>query len=60
VISTEDNESKKYHAARYAWSKKNQRTPKGMRWDAWFAKMFGEDLYVYADRKAKKKGAEPP
>jgi hypothetical protein len=28
-----------------------------MKWDVWFEKMFGENLYDYAERKAKEKGS---
>tara|TARA_R100001244_G_scaffold127099_1_gene97603 strand:- start:784 stop:972 length:189 start_codon:yes stop_codon:yes gene_type:complete len=48
---------KKLHAARFAWKKRQERTPKGIKWDAWFEKMFGENLYKYAERKAKEKGS---
>ena len=48
-------EQKKYHAARHAWTRRNQLTPKGVKWDVWFEKMFGENLYKYAERMAKKK-----
>ena len=48
-------EQKKYYAARSAWKKRLKRTPRGIRWDAWFEKMFGENLYEYAERMAKKK-----
>ena len=47
-------EQKKLHAARFAWRRRTQRTPKGVKWDAWFEKMFGENLYEYAERMAKK------
>lgn len=50
-------EQKKYHAARHAWTRRHQRTPRGVRWDVWFEKMFGENLYKYAERKAKEKGS---
>jgi hypothetical protein len=51
-------EQKKYHAARFAWKKRKELTPKGViKWDAWFEKMFGENLYEYAERKAKEKGS---
>ena len=48
-------EQKKYYAARFTWTRRNQRTPRGVKWDVWFEKMFGENLYKYAERKAKKK-----
>ena len=48
-------EQKMYYAARFAWKKRQERTPKGVKWDVWFEKMFGENLYKYAERKAKKK-----
>ena len=51
-------EQKKYYAARHAWIRRKELTPKGnMKWDAWFEKMFGENLYEYAERKAKEKGS---
>ena len=50
-------EQKKYYAARHAWRKRKERTLKGIKWDAWFEKMFGENLYEYAERKAKEKGS---
>ena len=50
-------EQKQYYAARFAWKKRKERTPKGIKWDAWFEKMFGENLYVYAEKKAKEKGS---
>ena len=51
-------EQKKYHAAKFAWKKRKELTPKGViKWDAWFEKMFGENLYEYAERKAKEKGS---
>ena len=50
-------EQKMYYAARFAWKKRKERTPKGIKWDAWFEKMFGENLYKYAERKAKEKGS---
>ena len=48
-------EQKMYHAARFAWKKRKELTPKGVKWDVWFEKMFGENLYKYAERMAKKK-----
>ena len=50
-------EQKKYYAARYAWKKRKDLTPKGIKWDVWFEKMFGENLYDYAERKSKEKGS---
>jgi len=51
-------EQKKYYAARHAWTRRRELTPKGnMKWDVWFEKMFGENLYDYAERKAKEKGS---
>ena len=39
-------EQKKYYAARHAWTRRRELTPKGnMKWDVWFEKMFGENLY---------------
>ena len=58
MISTEDElqEQKKYHAARFVWKRRRNRTPnKQVMWQAWFEKMFGENLDDYAKRKAKEK-----
>ena len=30
---------------------------KGVKWGVWFEKMFGENLYKYAERMAKEKGS---
>ena len=46
----------KYHAARYVWLKRRQRTSDGrMSWAQWFEKKFGEPLNDYAKRMAEKK-----
>lgn len=50
-------EHKKYCAARFAWKNRKHTTTKGSKWDAWFEKMFGENLYDYAKRMSKKKGS---
>ena len=45
-----EEESKKYHAARYAWRNKHKLTPRGVSWSQWFEDKFGEPLDDYAER----------
>jgi hypothetical protein len=44
-------EQKKYYAARHAWTRRKELTPKGnMKWDVWF-----EKKNLLMERKAKEK-----
>jgi hypothetical protein len=50
----------KYYAARYAWSRRTQKTRKGGTWADWFQKKFGESLNEFAERHRKDRAEEPP
>jgi hypothetical protein len=56
-------ESIKYHAARFVWVNKNQRTPRRIPWPVWFEKKFGEPFNEFVQRKSQEKREcqpEPP
>jgi hypothetical protein len=56
---TDQEDAKKYHAARHVWNKRKQMTTSGKQtWSAWFERMFDEPLHEYAQRMAERKEGE--
>jgi len=51
-------EEKKYYAARFVWSRRQQRTPSRRHtWEQWWEKMFRDDYRDYTNKMIERKSS---